>query len=305
MNRLKILKAIAALTALSISITQSFAQKPAQNSLLWEISGNGLKKPSYLFGTFHLMNSNFLETETPKLLKLIPTLDGVMGELKLGETSENEMSGLRLFTFKADTPMAQRFNDAEFDKLRASFENADLPFEAVASLKPMVAYTYLMLMIYEESFPEDNVTGEEVAIDEYVQDLANYEGKQTAGLESVDFQMEVLNNTIPEWQQSEMVKHLLIKPEAVLAEMTSMRHAYMTQNLPKLHAMIAESDDMSPETDKIMVSNRNKNWIPIIETKIKSEAWLFAFGAGHLLGKEGVIELLRAKGYTVKAISTK
>lgn len=277
----------------------------AQNSLLWQISGKGLKKPSYLFGTYHLMNSNFIDTEAPKLAKLIPTLDGVMGELKLGDATKNETSAFKLFSFKADTPMAQRFTDAEFDKLRTFFEKSDFPFEIVAGLKPMVAYTYLMLMMYNESFSEDNVTGEEVAIDEYVQDLADHEGKQTAGLESSDFQMEVLNNSIPEWQQSEMVKHLLNNPNAFLAEMTSMREAYMTQNLPKLHAMIAQSDDMSPETEKIMVTNRNKNWIPIIDQKIKSGPWLFAFGAGHLLGKEGVIELLRAQGYKVKAISTK
>jgi uncharacterized protein YbaP (TraB family) len=47
---------------LGFSITLSAQTKKATNSLLWQISGNGLKKPSYLFGTHHLIGAKFADT---------------------------------------------------------------------------------------------------------------------------------------------------------------------------------------------------------------------------------------------------
>jgi hypothetical protein len=59
---------------------------------------------------------------------------------------------------------------------------------------------------------------------------------------------------------------------------------------------------MNGEDKKIMLDNRNMNWIPKMSAIMKKEAVFFAVGAGHLSGDYGVINLLRNAGYTVKPI---
>ena len=51
-----------------------------------------------------------------------------------------------------------------------------------------------------------------------------------------------------------------------------------------------------------MLDKRNSSWIPIIEKAARTKPTFFAFGAGHLGGPNGVINLLRQRGYTVRAL---
>jgi uncharacterized protein YbaP (TraB family) len=76
---------------------------------------------------------------------------------------------------------------------------------------------------------------------------------------------------------------------------------YKQQNIQKLQEEILTSTDMMG-AEEALLTNRNNNWIPIIEKNIKEAGCFFAVGAGHLAGENGVIHLLRKAGYTVKAV---
>jgi uncharacterized protein YbaP (TraB family) len=76
---------------------------------------------------------------------------------------------------------------------------------------------------------------------------------------------------------------------------------YVNQDINALNKMINGDADLSNYT-QILLVNRNKNWIPIMGKMANKKTTFFAVGAGHLPGKEGVIRLLRAEGYTVTAI---
>ena len=54
--------------------------------------------------------------------------------------------------------------------------------------------------------------------------------------------------------------------------------------------------------DALMLQNRNQNWIPVMATEMKKAPTFFAVGAAHLGGINGVINLLRKRGYLVKPI---
>jgi UDP-3-O-acyl-N-acetylglucosamine deacetylase len=62
-------------------------------------------------------------------------------------------------------------------------------------------------------------------------------------------------------------------------------------------------DGSSAEFEKILLTNRNKNWIPIMEEMILEKPTLFAVGAGHLGGPNGIIRLMIEKGYTLSPVS--
>jgi uncharacterized protein YbaP (TraB family) len=65
--------------------------------------------------------------------------------------------------------------------------------------------------------------------------------------------------------------------------------------------MINDSPDIDGFEDLLLV-NRNKKWIPVMKAEMNRSACLFAVGAGHLPGTDGVIDLLRKEGYTVSPV---
>jgi uncharacterized protein YbaP (TraB family) len=80
-----------------------------------------------------------------------------------------------------------------------------------------------------------------------------------------------------------------------------MTEAYKKKDLYALANMISASPDMAGYENLLLV-NRNKNWIPVMEKAMTAQSNFFAVGAGHLPGNDGVINLLRKAGYTVSPV---
>ena len=76
---------------------------------------------------------------------------------------------------------------------------------------------------------------------------------------------------------------------------------YLSQDLESLHQLMAESPEMM-NSQELLLDSRNRNWIPVMESAMKSNSTFFAVGAGHLSGGQGVLELLRKNGYSVTAV---
>ena len=77
---------------------------------------------------------------------------------------------------------------------------------------------------------------------------------------------------------------------------------YTSQNINAMVTMMSEDEGIGGFED-ILLYTRNKNWIPVIEEKMKDTQHFFAVGAGHLGGKDGVIDLLKKEGYTLSPLS--
>ncbi len=81
-----------------------------------------------------------------------------------------------------------------------------------------------------------------------------------------------------------------------------MQRIYKSQNLDSLYILVQQDGGMIQEKEASFLGQRNKNWIPKIENNIKNGQVFIAVGAAHLPGENGVIQLLRNKGYKVTAI---
>ena len=77
---------------------------------------------------------------------------------------------------------------------------------------------------------------------------------------------------------------------------------YLNEDIEGMQAMFENEDDGMAEYEDVLLVNRNRNWIPIMEGMMKEKPTFFAVGAGHLGGKNGVIKLLRKEGYTLKPL---
>ena len=81
--------------------------------------------------------------------------------------------------------------------------------------------------------------------------------------------------------------------------------AYKEQRLDKIEKIINDPEFGSTENQDVLLDNRNKNWIGQLNLIMKKEPVFIAVGAGHLVGKNGLIALLKAAGYTVKGLENR
>ena len=80
---------------------------------------------------------------------------------------------------------------------------------------------------------------------------------------------------------------------------------YKNQNLDSIKTMLGKSEFGSEKYDNLLLNNRNKKWVKELDTIMKKESVFVAVGAGHLVGEQGLINLLKKQGYTVKPLENR
>ena len=262
-------------------------------SLLWEISGNGLKNPSYFLGTMHLMCADdaVLSTNVTDLIKQTNQI-----YLEVDMDNSSELLGGILDLFKdSDKSLNNVLNEKEYNRVKSFFEQTqpNIPFHVLAKQPPLVLTAYL----YELLLPCDHKKGVEMKI---IEEAYNQK-KETKGLETVAFQASIFDSIPYEEQARELLKSIdsLQKTRQLMDEMLKI---YKQQDIEKLFTMSIEEDSTISSHADLMVYKRNQNWVDQFPGIVSKNTTLFAVGAAHLGGEKGVLNLLRAKGFLVRAI---
>ena len=128
--------------------------------------------------------------------------------------------------------------------------------------------------------------------------MAQAQQKPISGLETINGQINILDKA---YSLNDILGQIKIKKEyaVVLADMA---RYHKEENLPELYKTVLDRRFMSADAEKLMLTDRNKEWVKKIPALVKKESTFFAVGAGHLYGKTGVIELLRQQGYKVTPV---
>ena len=131
-------------------------------------------------------------------------------------------------------------------------------------------------------------------------------GKKVAGLETVDFQIATLYKGATIERQKQQLLCMVDNAEYHSRQMKELATAFFTQNMPALLKITEEKMgnqcDSTPEEEAALIYGRNSAWVEKIPAMVAEAPTLFVVGAAHLPGEQGVLELLRAKGYTVEAV---
>lgn len=269
----------------------SFAQVPQENALLWEVSGGGLSKPSYVFGTFHLLCADdILVSETLKD-KLANTQQLYL-ELNFSDSALQEQLTQQA-VMRGDTSLAQFFSTPDYEQLSADFQRfTGAPINLMARMKPYLLTAVLMMPLMQ-----CEVKGWEQVL------LAEAKNNDIAvnGLETVADQMAVFD-AIPYRLQAEQLQKCLENTDSLAQVMQQMVSLYKQKDIVQLHRLVAEDQTLKTYS-KLLLDERNEKWIPIIEEQAQLIPTFFAVGAGHLGGEHGVISLLRKEGYIVTPVA--
>lgn len=288
------------------------------HTLLWRIDGNGAASPSYLFGTFHTQDPrafDFRDSVLPALL----SCDIAAFELQLDSTSAEMLE--RLYRPDSVLDLREYLSDEEFAVLdqRIAAETG-LSGESLRYADP----SFLLLMIDQpaeiaydnwESDADKN-EGEdesplmratrirmpkETFLDAWLFRTAQLEGKRVTGLETIAEQIAV-SDTIPLRERIRMLVQSItvnVGEQARLQE--KMLELYRQENLNGLIGVVEDEEVNSGLLFKLL-TERNRTMADRIVRLMEQGSVFTAVGAGHLPGREGLIALLRARGFNVTPV---
>lgn len=276
----------------------SFAPTEAENSLLWEISGKGLPKPSFLYGTIHMIaREDFFLTEPTKAS--FEKAERVTFEINMEEMSDfSVLMPLMMQAFmKNDTTLQDLLSTEEYTLVKNHFEKLGLPMMFLDRIKPM----FLSALGSEDALAMQQTPGEVVSYEMEFMEMARKGNKQMAGLETAQYQMSVFDS-IPYGIQAEMLVQTIQSGDAGDDQFEQLVKLYKDQDINGLQLVMQSEEAGVARYEDLLLVNRNRNWVPVMERMMKEKPTFFAVGAGHLPGESGVIALLRQQGYSVKPL---
>lgn len=281
-----------------------FAQKESNSvnenkSLLWKISGNGLQKPSFLYGTIHLLCKEDAVL-SDSLKKFIGHCDNVYLEVQMDNMMEM-LGVLSQLKMNGDTTLADLLSKEDYEKVKKYFEEKAslLPFSVLETFKPILAASTL---------EESSVSCETpVAMEQMIMEEAKNTNKEIKGLETMAYQAGILDSIPYKLQAMQLVSYIDSANKGVdeNKEFNELMTAYKDQDLKKLEDLMMKSEIGMNEYADILLYNRNRNWVKKLKTLLPGKSLVIAVGAGHLPGEKGVISLLRKEGYTVTPVKNK
>jgi uncharacterized protein YbaP (TraB family) len=278
---------IAACLTLIISVSTLFAQQ-LPKTLLWRISGNGLSKPSYIYGTMHVMDPRiFILGDS--LLSAMKNSDGFANELDL-----NQITPLIIDLVKQEISNAvlvkQVMTGKSFDKYG--------PALAKKFDKPANEITTFDVLREKNKWIDESFKGKKMQtfLDAYLMDLADQQGKWIGGIEDFSDQSGLMNSAVDESDIKELV---LSDGSGENSGTEKMKTMYLNGDLGGFQNLINGMD--SNYRDHLLI-RRNHKMAFRMDSLAKVRSMLFAVGAAHLPGEEGLIRLLRARGFNVDPV---
>lgn len=262
-----------------------------EKSLLWKISGNGLNKPSYLFGTIHLTCDTSLDANT---LNALEATEQLYLELDMDDKSI-QMKLMKLMMMKDGAKLSTLLSPEDF-KILDEFmkKNLNMSAKLFDSFKPF--------MISSMLFPK-MLDCKSKSVESELMKITKEQNEEIFGLEIAEDQMKVFDEISYQDQAEELLKTVKDNLEKDKKEFNEMMAIYQNKDIEGMLKMMSDSDNkITSENQDILLNDRNKKWIPIMIKIIKDKPTFFGVGAGHLAGEEGVIKLLRKKGYKVEAV---
>lgn len=263
-----------------------------EKTLLWKISGNGLKQSSYLFGTIHITCD---ATLSKKVKKAMSETSQLCLELDMDNTNM-QMEMMSKMSMKDGVTMESLSNPEDF-KIVDEFMKKNLGFSAkmLNTIKPFMVSAMLYPKMLE---------CEMQSVESELMKIAKDEKEEVIGLEEVSEQLAVFDAIPYQEQMNELIKTAKNDLKKDIKEINDMLALYKTEDIEAIIEFTRKSENaMTSKFEDELLTKRNKNWITRIEKIALEKPTFFGVGAAHLGGENGVIQLLRKYGFTVEPVN--
>jgi uncharacterized protein YbaP (TraB family) len=291
MNNRYILLCISLLLSFNNCLAQS---TKSPNALLWQVSGKDCKEVSYLYGTFHLMCKEDVSI-SDSLKSIIKNCEEVYFEVDMDDPGV-PMKLMNGMLMKDSMSLNKILSAEDFTKVEKYFKDS-----LSTNIKPYLRYKpfFFSSLLATKFLNCKNKSG----VEQEILKLTKQFKKQVSGLETVEFQASVFDMIPYEIQAKELLKSLDSMEKGKI-DFQKMIYAYKSQNLSELQGMTEMEDFGFERAKELLLNQRNRNWVIRMKGILPAQSSLFAVGAGHLMGAEGLITLLQKEGYKVVPILT-
>jgi uncharacterized protein YbaP (TraB family) len=266
--------------------------------LLWKVSD--ADNSVYLLGSFHLLKPDDYPL-SKDVDNAFADAQALMFEVDPAEMTSPDVAKIQKAATIADgKTLADVLPEKTWSKLQQMLQQSGTPIAQVEHVDPWMLMANIMVGTAQAmGFRQED------GLDMYLMGRAEQADKPVAGLETMDAQLTAMDSQ-PYAEQAHDLDEFLDNPQKSLGELNELHTDWRTGNVTALDTQMREKmAKETPESYRLLIVNRNNNWLPQIAQKLdsqKSGNTLIVVGAAHLIGPDGLIEKLKAKGYKVERI---
>lgn len=272
----------------------SFVGATAQ--VLWRVTADGTdggRHTSYVLGTMH--------TAEPEMLDTLAGLAEALGRATVvyGEVDASDMAlspaAMACAIAPSDSTLQRLLSPAALDSVCryvSSFgvDGAET-VTVLGKLKPAMLDAFLEV--------RRSGASTDMSPDIALQQRAKALGKEVRALETAEQQAHMLLD-LPISEQLEALMESVRAPEAAQAASDSLVAAYRCQDLEAISGMLGR--EMKQTYAERLLYARNRAWAAVLVPAMRHRSVLVAVGAGHLVGPEGLLAMLRSAGFDVRPV---
>lgn len=275
----------------------------AQAQLLWKVSGNGLARPTYVLGSHHFAPSSMLD-EIPGMQQAFDGCDVVIGEMDMEASMsfDGQMAMAQAMMAPPDSTLDKLYSPEDYNIIKDAFNkycgDLGIPFAMMKRLKPAAISMQMQAVMSSQKLPDFL---ENDAIDFAVQKRGKELGKPAMGFETIEDQIKFVFSASIARQAEELLESCK-NEDKMMDQITTLTEAYMSQDLSQIETVFNDPELNQMDADELdmLINKRNRNWVEQLVTMMPERACLVCVGAGHLFGEQGLLQMLRDRGYTVE-----
>jgi uncharacterized protein YbaP (TraB family) len=272
------------------------AQAADAKTFGWKATGKG--GVVYLVGSIHVLTPDFYPLN-PALEAAFTDSDLLVEEVDMAEMLDPSAQ-LRVLSrgmLPGDQSLDKILSPATLALVKKATGDLGAAGGPLMRFKPwMLAVALQGLELQKAGFDP------ELGLDKHFYDQAKAAGKTVQGLETTDYQISVFDGLTME-QQDRMLAQTLKELETELASVGKLAEAWKAGDAPTVERIVQAELKAEPLLYQRLLVDRNKNWLPKIEALFARRGHaIVVVGSAHLVGPDGVVAMLRAKGYTVEQL---
>jgi len=285
-----------AVHAIAIAQAGHLAAAPAARNFIWKATGkDGV---IYLVGSVHLLTRDFYPL-SGAIETAYKDSDLLVEEVDLGEMQEpgSQFQMLSRGMLPSTQSLDKLVSPATFAAVSKRFTDIGMPIEPVKRFKPWLAALTLMAMEWQKAGFDANL-----GLDKHFYDRAKTDGKTVQGLETIDYQLARFDDMSPQLQDR-LLAETLKDIDTEQANLTRLVDAWRAGDAPAVERIVLKDLTQEAQLYQRLLVERNKNWLPKLEALFSRPRRAFVVvGAAHLVGPDGLISMLKAKGYMIEQL---
>lgn len=278
------------------SSSSETTQAPRDRHFLWEVSGHN--STLYLAGSIHLLKENVypLPAAFDSTFGLSNRLVMEMGLDSLDMASVTQLL-LAKGMFTDGTTLQEALPDSVYRMAKAKLSELGMDIAVMSRFRPwFVMFTISAVEMQQSGFEAQH------GLDMYFLKQAQNRGVQVDGLETLEEQVRAFEG-ISDGAQVDVLYQALVEDVPIGEEMDRLLQAWQSGDTLKVENYMMKEFEGNPETLDALLTKRNKRWISSIERYlVPGTSAYIVVGAAHLLGKDGLLEMLRNRGYRVRQL---